>query len=97
MRRVPGAHIDLVERESDDFNWTYRYLDLLHAISDNNLFAGRMTGEVKTYINTGSYNYLGFAENNGPCAQHSIESIKTYGISPGSPRSELGMSHLCLL
>lgn len=38
----------------------------------------------------GSYNYLGFAENNGPCAHNAVKSIEKYGISTASPRSELG-------
>ena len=42
----------------------------------------------------GSYNYLGFAENNGPCAKDSIESIESYGIATCSSRRELGTQPL---
>ena len=38
----------------------------------------------------GSYNYLGFAENTGPCLEQSVDSIKQYGISNSSRRTELG-------
>lgn len=38
----------------------------------------------------GSYNYLGFAENNGKCAQDSIEAIKKYSAANSATRQELG-------
>lgn len=47
-----------------------------------------------TYLNLGSYNYLGFAQNSGPCAEDSIESIKKYGWAIGSSRQELGTNIL---
>ncbi|KAM6128056.1 LOW QUALITY PROTEIN: serine palmitoyltransferase 3 [Pterocles gutturalis] len=43
---VPGPQFDLMERVTDDYNWTFR-------------FTGRI---IKNVINMGSYNYLGFAE-----------------------------------
>lgn len=42
----------------------------------------------------GSYNYLGFASNDGQCADNSIESILDQGVAFGSPRSELGLTPL---
>ena len=56
------------------------------------IISHRFTGEKKEYLNVGSYNYLGFAENTGPCAQQSIESIRKFGIASASPRTELGLS-----
>ena len=38
----------------------------------------------------GSYNYLGFAENDGPCSKEAIESINESGVATGSSRQELG-------
>lgn len=38
----------------------------------------------------GSYNYLGFAENQGPCSDQAIKSIEKYGVSTCSTRHELG-------
>uniref|UniRef100_A0A671VFK6 serine C-palmitoyltransferase n=1 Tax=Sparus aurata TaxID=8175 RepID=A0A671VFK6_SPAAU len=71
---VPGAKMDLVERVSHDYNWTFEH-----------------TGKVvKEVINMGSYNYLGFAENVGACADAAIESTKKYGVGVGSTRCELG-------
>lgn len=45
-------------------------------------------------MNLGSYNYLGFASNNGQCADNSIESIREQGVAFSSPRSELGLTPL---
>jgi serine palmitoyltransferase len=42
-------------------------------------------------LNVGSYNYLGFAENTGPCADAAADSIGQYGLSSCSPRTELGL------
>ena len=50
----------------------------------------KFTGKCKQVLNLGSYNYLGFAENNGKCANESIEAIKKYGVAIGSPRQEFG-------
>lgn len=41
----------------------------------------------------GSYNYLGFAENTGTCADAAVECTKKYGAGVSSTRSEMGKSH----
>ncbi|KAM9354457.1 serine palmitoyltransferase 2b [Pholidichthys leucotaenia] len=71
---VPGAKMDLVERVTHDYNWTFEH-------------TGRV---VKDVINMGSYNYLGFAENTGACAEAAVEATHTYGMGVGSTRCELG-------
>ncbi|XP_012266326.2 serine palmitoyltransferase 2 [Athalia rosae] len=48
------------------------------------------TGTETKCINLGSYNYLGFAEATGSCADQSIETLKKYGSGVCSPRVELG-------
>ncbi|XP_008396458.1 serine palmitoyltransferase 2b [Poecilia reticulata] len=71
---VPGAKMDLVERVTHNYNWTFDH-----------------TGKVvKDVINMGSYNYLGFAENTGPCADAAIEVTQKYGGGVGSTRCEMG-------
>jgi serine palmitoyltransferase len=70
---MPGAEIELMERVSDDFYWTFNY-----------------TGKKTKALNMGSYNYLGFAENNGPCSKSAIQSIYDYNVGTCSPRQELG-------
>ncbi|CAH4037596.1 serine palmitoyltransferase 2 isoform X1 [Pieris brassicae] len=54
----------------------------------------RFTGEEKTYINLGSYNYLGFAEPRGECADAAEEAAKRYGLALASSRAELGTCNL---
>lgn len=70
---VPGGKLDLLERVTDDYNWSFKF-----------------TGEKLTTINLGSYNYLGFANNNGPIAENVINSIKTYGVATNSTPQEFG-------
>lgn len=42
----------------------------------------------------GSYNYLGFAESSGPCAEAAIEAIYKYGVSTGATRQQYGTNDL---
>eukprot|EP00056_Hartaetosiga_gracilis_P021070 m.22616 g.22616 ORF g.22616 m.22616 type:complete len:515 (+) comp8868_c0_seq1:46-1590(+) len=67
-------------------------LTLVERASDDYGWTFKKTGEKKEYINLGSYNYLGFAEKEGPCAEESIKAISQYGISTCSSRSEGGTS-----
>ncbi|XP_043999687.1 serine palmitoyltransferase 2-like isoform X1 [Gambusia affinis] len=71
---VPGPKMDLVDRVSHDYNWTFEY-------------TGRT---VKAVINLGSYNYLGFAENTGHCADAAAEVSMAYGVGVASTRQEIG-------
>lgn len=41
-------------------------------------------------INLGSYNYLGFAENTGPCADAVAKVTVEYGVGVASTRQEMG-------
>lgn len=50
----------------------------------------RFTGTETKCLNLGSYNYLGFASNSGPCADNTIETIKEYGLATCSTRTEFG-------
>lgn len=43
--------------------------------------AFRFTGTKSEVINMGSYNYLGFAQNNGPCADAAAAIIDKQGLS----------------
>jgi len=76
---VPGRFITLLDRESDDFNKTYRY-----------------TGTTTETLNMSSYNYLGFAQSEGPCADAVEECVKRYGITSCSPRNDSGTTDLVL-
>ncbi|KAI9661429.1 MAG: serine palmitoyltransferase component [Trizodia sp. TS-e1964] len=74
---VPGRHITLIDRVSDDFNLHFK-----------------LTGTTTHTLNMSSYNYLGFAQSEGPCADAVEESIKKYGVSVASPRGDVGTSEL---
>ncbi|XP_078505676.1 serine palmitoyltransferase 3 isoform X6 [Lissotriton helveticus] len=71
---VPGPQFDLMERLSDDYNWTFRH-------------TGRT---IKDVINMGSYNYLGFAENTASSLKLVTEQVRTYGAGVCSTRQEMG-------
>ena len=71
---VAGATIDVVERKFSHSGWHCKYTGNAH----------------KDVVNLGSYNYLGFAENSGPCAEAAIASAKLYGVGVCSSRHEVG-------
>ncbi|KAL2719560.1 serine palmitoyltransferase 2 [Vespula squamosa] len=50
----------------------------------------QFTGSERSCINLGSYNYLGFAESSGACAEQSIMVLQKLGCSSCSTRLELG-------
>ncbi|XP_039996010.1 serine palmitoyltransferase 3 [Xiphias gladius] len=71
---LPGPVFDLMERVSDDYNWTFR-----------------LTGRtIHNVINMGSYNYLGFAENNVDFLKTVADKTRQYGVGVCSTRQEIG-------
>ncbi len=55
-------------------------------------FFDRLTGRtIENVINMGSYNYLGFAENNVDFLKTVAEETRQYGVGVCSTRQELGM------
>lgn len=74
---VPGRYINLMDRVSENFNASYRYL-----------------GTTTETLNMSSYNYLGFAQSEGPCANAVEECVRKYGLSFCSPRADAGSSDL---
>ncbi|KAI5298188.1 hypothetical protein KEM56_004259, partial [Ascosphaera pollenicola] len=56
----------------------------------NDCFERPVTGT----LNLSSYNYLGFAQSEGPCADAVEETIRKYGITSASTRSEAGTQDL---
>lgn len=45
---------------------------------------------IRDVINLGSYNYLGFAENTGPCTDAVAKVTLEYGVGLASTRQEIG-------
>ncbi|KAI0080463.1 serine palmitoyltransferase 2 [Panus rudis PR-1116 ss-1] len=55
-----------------------------------------LTGNKTRGLNISSYNYLGFAQGQGPCADAVEESVARYGVSSCSTRLEAGTLDLHL-
>ncbi|GMT12122.1 hypothetical protein PFISCL1PPCAC_3419, partial [Pristionchus fissidentatus] len=70
----PGAKVNLLDRYSNDYNWTFVY-----------------PGTQTEVINTGSYNYLGFAQASGPCADAAASSIDREGLTTCGQASQTGV------
>ncbi|KAG2223503.1 hypothetical protein INT45_001251 [Circinella minor] len=50
----------------------------------------KLTGRKMDTINFASYNYLGFAQAEGPCADAVEETVREYGVSSSGTRAESG-------
>ena len=74
---MPGRTINLLDRESDDYNLNFT-----------------LTGTRTRALNISSYNYLGFAQARGGCADAVEEGLKRYGVSACGTRLEGGSSEL---
>lgn len=73
-----------------------RYITLLDRTSDNFNLSFKYTGTTTETLNMSSYNYLGFAQSEGECADIVETSIKKYGTSFASPRGDAGTSEMHL-
>ncbi|CZS97267.1 hypothetical protein WAI453_008518 [Rhynchosporium graminicola] len=73
-----------------------RYITLMDRKTDDFNKNYQFTGTYTETLNMSSYNYLGFAQSEGPCADAVEESIKKYGISSASPRADSGTSDLAM-
>ena len=73
-----------------------RYMTLIDRTTDDFNEHFQFTGTYTETLNMSSYNYLGFAQSEGPCADSVEETIKKYGISAASPRADSGTSELAL-
>ncbi|EJD52014.1 serine palmitoyltransferase 2 [Auricularia subglabra TFB-10046 SS5] len=76
---VPGRTVNLLERQTLDYNATYQ-----------------PTGRKLKALNISSYNYLGFAQARGGCADAVELGIRRYGITSGASRLEGGSLDLHL-
>uniref|UniRef100_A0A915DJB7 serine C-palmitoyltransferase n=1 Tax=Ditylenchus dipsaci TaxID=166011 RepID=A0A915DJB7_9BILA len=73
---APGATVKVLDRTTDDYCWSFKY-----------------TGDTQTeVINVGSYNYLGFAEHDGPCSKSAAAVIDEQGLSVCTTIHEQGMT-----
>lgn len=71
-----------------------RFITLLDRTSDDHNLSFKLTGTTTQTLNMSSYNYLGFAQSEGECADEAERVLKKYGISYCSPRGDVGTSDL---
>ena len=71
-----------------------RFITLLDRTSNDGNQHFQLTGTTTETLNMSSYNYLGFAQSEGPCADAVEETVKKYGLSMASPRGDCGTSEL---
>lgn len=70
-----------------------RYITLLDQQSNDNLHF-RLTGTTTDTLNLSSYNYLGFAQSEGPCSDLAEETIRQNGITMAGSVAEPGTPQL---
>jgi serine palmitoyltransferase len=73
-----------------------RYVTLIDRKTDDFNEHFQFTGTYTETLNMSSYNYLGFAQSEGPCADAVEEVVKKYGISSAGPRADAGTSDLAI-
>lgn len=73
-----------------------RFITLMDRTSKDFNITYKLTGTFTETLNMSSYNYLGFAQSEGPCADAVEECVRTYGLSVCSPRADAGTSDLAV-
>ncbi|KAK0722577.1 pyridoxal phosphate-dependent transferase [Lasiosphaeria miniovina] len=73
-----------------------RFITLMDRKSDDFNRTYQFTGTTTQTLNMSSYNYLGFAQSEGPCAEAVEECVRKYALSSCSPRADSGTSDLSL-
>ncbi|KAK0264388.1 hypothetical protein B0A54_06359 [Friedmanniomyces endolithicus] len=73
-----------------------RFITLLDRTSDDFNLSFKLTGTTTETLNMSSYNYLGFAQADGECADAAELCMRKYGISFCSSRADIGTSDLHL-
>ncbi|KAL2256420.1 hypothetical protein VTK26DRAFT_1704 [Humicola hyalothermophila] len=73
-----------------------RFITLMDRKSDDYNRSYKLTGTYTQTINLSSYNYLGFAQSEGPCADAVEECVRRNGLTVASPRADVGTSDLVL-
>ncbi|KAF9736758.1 serine palmitoyltransferase component [Paraphaeosphaeria minitans] len=71
-----------------------RFITLLDRKSDDGNNTFKLLGSTTETLNMSSYNYLGFAQSEGPCADAAEQAVRKYGVTMASPRADSGTSEL---
>lgn len=67
-----------------------RTVKVLERVSRDYNATFQLTGRVHEMLNLSSYNYLGFAQGEGRCADSVIDCLHRYAVGLGGSRAELG-------
>ncbi|KAK1769376.1 PLP-dependent transferase [Phialemonium atrogriseum] len=73
-----------------------RYITLIDRKSHDFNRTYQYLGTYTETLNMSSYNYLGFAQSEGPCADSVEHCVERYGLSACSPRADAGTTDLAL-
>lgn len=65
-------------------------MDVMERTTQDHWWSSEMTGKKHNVINLGSYNYLGFSDCKGPCADAAVKITQDYGVGTCGSRQELG-------
>ncbi|KAM0746045.1 PLP-dependent transferase [Meredithblackwellia eburnea MCA 4105] len=71
-----------------------RTATLLDRTSANFNTSFSFTGETTQALNVSSYNYLGFAQSRGACADQAESMVNLYGVTAAGARADVGTSDL---
>lgn len=71
-----------------------RYITLMDRTTNDYNKHFYFTGTNTDTLNLSSYNYLGFAQSEGPCTDCVEDTIRKYGITTSSTRAEIGTQDL---
>ncbi|XP_050424404.1 serine palmitoyltransferase 2 [Adelges cooleyi] len=71
-------------------------IEIRDRVTHDNNWSFEVLDTTSKFLNLGSYNYLGFAQNTGLCFDDTVRAIKRYGWTIGSSRQELGTNPLHL-
>ncbi|XP_041353081.1 serine palmitoyltransferase 2-like [Gigantopelta aegis] len=70
------------------------YIDILERRTNDYGWNFELTGKRQHVMNFGSYNYLGFSENTGPCAEAVHKTTQDCGVSVCGTRQEFGYAKI---
>lgn len=73
-----------------------RYINVLDRTSNDGNYHFTLSGTTTETLNMSSYNYLGFAQSEGPCADFVEEKVRKYGLTVASARGDVGTSDLAV-
>ncbi|WBW74865.1 serine palmitoyltransferase Lcb2 [Schizosaccharomyces osmophilus] len=67
-----------------------RMIKLMNRYSTDHNTTFKLTGDTSMTLNVSSYNYLGFAQSHGPCAEAVEKAIRKHGLSTCSASTTCG-------